>query len=258
MFYQTVVAGKYSIFPKLVEHFSNEQDPELFDLVLEKMDPLIVKSGPSSFLSEHLWFETSAEALLKATKCTVELLNCLDILHSVYGIVHSRICPENVMYSRESKVWKLIDYEFATPISSRAARSLKPDKTTEYTSPESLESGAFTDASDVFALGKVIQDVLYFKLLNKFEMRERKNDLKYLTFLEFEAVLIKMTSKNPTDRISVRDALLQFDKILSKFRSHLDLNHPAYSRIRLICESFKSQEQQKKRLIVFCAEFKPW
>ena len=249
MIFCTVLAGNSVLFPRLVEYFSNEQDEELFDMVFEKMDPLLEKSGYSSFLSEHLWYETSAEALLKALKFTVELLNSLDMLHSIYGLVHSRICPENVMFSVESNVWKLVDYEFSMPISAAAnfkISALNPDKTTGYMAPESLESGIFTEASDVFALGKVIHDVLYHRLLDKFETRSRKNDLKYLLYCEFGTILFKMIAKNPKERISVSDALRKFYKILSKFRNHFDPNHPAYSRIELICAS-ESLEKEMKR-----------
>ncbi|TEB18355.1 hypothetical protein C9890_0397 [Perkinsus sp. BL_2016] len=249
MIFCTVLAGNSVLFPRLVEYFSNEKDEELFDILFEKMDPLLEKSGYSSFLSEHLWYETSAEALLKALKFTVELLNSLDMLHSIFGLVHSRICPENVMFSLESNVWKLIDYEYSMPISAALNFKISPlnlDKTTEYISPESLESGIFTEASDVFSLGKVIHDVLYHRLLDKFETRSRKNDLKYLLYCKFGTILFKMIAKNPKERISVQDALRQFYKILSKFRNHFDPNHPAYSRIELICTS-ESLENEMKR-----------
>ena len=249
MIFCTVLAGNSVLFPRLVEYFSNEKDEELFDILFEKMDPLLEKSGYSSFLSEHLWYETSAEALLKALKFTVELLYSLDMLHSIFGLVHSRICPENVMFSMESNVWKLIDYEYSMPISAALNFKISPlnlDKTTEYISPESIESGIFTEASDVFSLGKVIHDVLYHRLLDKFETRSRKNDLKYLLYCKFGTILFKMIAKNPKERISVQDALRQFYKILSKFRNHFDPNHPAYSRIELICTS-ESLENEMKR-----------
>lgn len=237
MIFCTLLAGNSVFFPRLVEYFPNEEHKELFDMVFEKMDPLLEKSGYSTFLSEHLWYETSAEALLKFLKFTftLELLNSLDMLHSIFGLVHSRICPENVMFSLESNVWKLIDYKYSMPISSNTKISpLNLDKTTEYISPESFESGIFTEASDVFALGKVIHNVLYHKLLDKFETRSRKNDLKYLLFCEFETILFKMIANDPKERVSVPDAIRQFYKLLLKFRNHFDSNHPTYARISFI------------------------
>jgi len=84
---------------KLSEYFNSEHDEVLFDHVIEKMDPLV--------LSEHMWYQNLAEALVKAVKFTIEMLNSLDLLHAVFGIVHSDISPNNVMFSTDSGFWNM-------------------------------------------------------------------------------------------------------------------------------------------------------
>lgn len=227
-----------SIFPRLVEYFDAEDSEEtgLYDLVFENMDPFIQSCENDYVLSKHLWYSSSGEALLNSLKLTIELLSSLDLLHSTLGLVHADISPSNIMFSTESGVWKLIDFGESMKISVSASTA-RESGTTNYISPESLETGIFTEASDVFALGRVIEEVLYFKLIFMFESRSQKNDLIFKSFLKYENILFKMMNPNPSDRISVRSALLCLYEIISKFPSQsFDPDLAVYLRLGALYE----------------------
>lgn len=227
------------IFPKLVEYFDSEGEGNegLFDLVIENMEPLLHNLGnTTTVLSPHMRYKNSAEALLKAVKFTIEILNSLDLLHSTFGLVHSDISPNNIMYSLEFGVWKMTDFGDSMDIALSSSIS-RVAGTSEYISPESLETGIFTAASDVFSLGGVIKDVLYYKMAYQFESRSRKNDLLFALFCKFEEKLFEMLNPNPIERISVRDALLDFYGILRKFpSSSYDPDMAVYLRIGALYE----------------------
>ena len=244
--YRKFLGGCSEIFPKLVEYFNSEDDEELFHLVIEKMDPLICRRGEATVLSEHLWYQNSAEALFKTVKFAIELLNGLDLLHAVFGYVHSDISPNNVMFSAGSGIWKLIDFGDSMEINLSVSVS-RVAGTSEYISPESLETGIFTEASDVFALGRVIVDVLYYKLADKFESRSRRGDSLYKLFCIFEKLLFKMLKPDHKERIGVRDALLGFYGILRKFPSELfNPDQAAYLRVGALYEESVESESKKQ------------
>ena len=247
--YKMHLSGSFGFFPEMVEYFTSEDDEERFDIVLEKMDPFIIKSFNSAWISEHLSYASSREALVKTLKFAIELLNNLDYLHTVCHHVHADISPNNIMYSIKYGIWKFIDYENSMGITA-SKMTRREAGTIGFISPESLETGIFTEASDVFALGNVIHETLYYKLIERFEMRSRRNnDQLYDLFVKFENVLLEMRQSNPMERISVRDSLLQLFGILVKIPESFDIDQPVYLRVSSLFENaqkIKKLEQQLK------------
>ena len=236
------------VFPKLHEFFSNEEDAELVDLMFEKMDPFIYREGRKTVLSERMMYQFPTEALIRDLKFAIEILHSLDWLHSVIGYVHSDISPNNIMFSIDSGVWKLIDFDAAME-SNLSKSSSRISGTDDYIAPESLETGIFTEASDVFSLGRVIEDALYHNLAFEFECRSKKNDWKFALFFRFECVLFKMLKSDPRERISTRDALLEFYDILVKFP--IETFHPfdsVYLRVGALHTEAASLEKLQKKM----------
>ena len=229
-FYRIFMSVSPVFFPNFIEFFNNEEDEELFDIVFEKLDPFLIKTFKSTSLSDNLMYRNSREALAKTLKFIVELLNNLDVLHSIIQCVHADISPNNIMFSVEWGIWKFIDYEDAMRIEQSKIKS-RTAGTIGFISPESLETGIFTEASDTFALGRVIHETLYYKLIETFEMRSRRNDALHQLFCKFEKILFKMLKPDPSERIPVRDALLQFFGILRIIPDSFDPDHSVYTRV---------------------------
>lgn len=93
--------------------------------------------------------------ILEGATFAVHVLLSLLILHENLGFVHSDISPSNIMFSPAFKTWKINDFDQAMRIED----SLKVSRrggTSDYIAPESLRSGIFTPASDVYALGQIL------------------------------------------------------------------------------------------------------
>lgn len=224
------------VFPKLVEFFNSSNEEDSFVLVIEKMEPLLTSDddGTTTYLSNRLYYKNCGEFLLSAVKFSLEILNGLDLLHSMYKIVHSDISPSNIMFSPESGIWKLNDFGDSMEISESESLS-RVTGTSDYIPPESLETGIFTFASDIFSIGRVIQDVFYYNLLVKFELRSKKNDALFREFTKFESIVFDLIHNDADKRISTRAALVDLYSILVKFPvGYFDPNHSVYLRIGAI------------------------
>ena len=74
-------------------------------------------------------------------------------------IIHCDIKPENVLVTADGQV-KLLDFGIARQISSSGTITRHRPATPAYSSPEQLQGGALTTASDVYSLGVLAQVVL--------------------------------------------------------------------------------------------------
>ncbi|MCR5325838.1 MAG: serine/threonine protein kinase [Bacteroidales bacterium] len=95
-----------------------------------------------------------------------ELLSAVGYLHAK-GVIHNDLKPENVLVSRSGNALKLIDFGFADDDGS-IQRGL--GGTRSYASPELLAGGRVDARSDIYSLGRLMQDVFpgqYRKLSQK-------------------------------------------------------------------------------------------
>ncbi len=92
-----------------------------------------------------------------------QVCNAVRFIHA-RSIIHGDIKSENILLLRgaqHQRIVKLLDFGLARPDVNRA---MGVDGTPEYLSPERIEGGAATQASDIYALGIVFFELLTGKL----------------------------------------------------------------------------------------------
>ena len=165
-------------FPKIF-NIVHDQKEDLIIYEFEKMNPFIDNYGYTNIFNREdeneeedaCFTEKLFESLKFSLHCTYELY----ILHKVIGIVHSDISPNNILFSSLDNIWKITDFNQSMKIENSKNIS-RIAGTENYISPTSLANGIFTEESDIFSLGKVIYDHIYFNLLREYvEEGEGKN-----------------------------------------------------------------------------------
>ena len=148
--------------------------------------------------------------IFEAVACCIHTPCGLYMLHHSAGLIHSNITNMTVMYSREDQLWKLDDYRQAMPIAESLATQRMIDSENKYLAPEVVASGVFTTASDVYALGKSLQDLWFVDLnISLFCNGDGVKDSKSLYRL-FHPMIKRMKDEDPLKRPTVLEALKFF------------------------------------------------
>ncbi|MGC3955073.1 MAG: serine/threonine-protein kinase [Propionicimonas sp.] len=135
----------------------------VLDLVVEGDDVAIVMEHVGGgTLGRHLASQGTLP-MSAATLIGASLLDGLAFAHS-QDIVHRDVKPENVLLAdAEQPVWetlKLADFGIARLVQQNVTRATGLLGTPAYMAPEMLASGQFSAASDVYAAGVLIYELL--------------------------------------------------------------------------------------------------
>lgn len=137
-----------------VDHADKDDDEDGIEyLVMEYIDGYDVQR----------WIEQAGRLNpLKALAVTRDMLVGLVELHR-HGILHRDVKPQNVLIRREDMRVKLSDFGLAVP-EKEAARRPFPVGTPPYMAPELWQGGNASVASDIFAVGVSLFQMLSGKL----------------------------------------------------------------------------------------------
>lgn len=229
-----------SFFPKLYKALDNPAYVDYYDFYFERMLPFM-NFYDMTFI-DLLNFSSFEEGLIKYFNFAINLLNCLDYLHSEFKLVHSDISPTNIMYSEEFQTWKLNDFGQTMTLEASSKKS-RIAGTVGYISPESFESGIFNEASDIFALGTVFLNFFYHDLKRQESTSEALCD----ALSEYQSVILAMTDRDPTCRPTAGQALLKLFKHLLKFKNSFSSSHAVYIRVgSLYCEQLEAEKSASR------------
>ena len=207
--YRTIPLAYKIFFPLIHDFHVDPEDPKMHIFDIEVLKPLWEKRGLSSKVRTTGLLRN---LILEAATFSVHILFDLLILHEKVGYVHSDVSPSNIMFSERLNIWKLMDFDLSLPI-EESLKSCRRSGTRDYKAPESIRTGIWSQASDVFALGKVVYN--YFCD----EMKRFKIDESNLPALkELNQLVQRMCENNPDQRITVRAALKSFIDFILKYK----------------------------------------
>lgn len=237
--------------PRIVRFFEAYQDTKFVHVLLEYLpggDLLsYLLKQPEGVISEK-----------KAKKMMFELFCTVKYLHK-NRIVHRDIKPENLLFDAGQKTLKLIDFGLSKQDEITNMKTVLGSP--YYIAPEILMKRGYDKACDVWSLGILLYLILqgtppFFEedlhdLFTAIETRE-------LTFIkevsaEAKDLIQKMLRKNPSERISIDEALkhkffedavaeigeLKCDEnalrlVISNMRANRDLFNDQYKSLRLL------------------------
>lgn len=207
------MGAQYSIFPHLFDLKKCPNNPENLIFTFERMAPLIdieggVVCSPSKIIRSH----TPEILLIDGVTLALHILSGLFILHEHLGFVHSDISPTNIMFSHILGIWKINDFDQSMPI-EESLRTPRTSGTKNYIPPETLKSRIVNKSTDIYALGQVLNDMIYFGMCNYLELEDLEPKI-VRSFRQFSNIIGKMTYTDPERRLSVREAMKHFYDLL--------------------------------------------
>lgn len=137
---------------------------------------------------------------------------CAALAHA-HGrlVLHRDLKPSNIMVTPVGDV-KLIDFGVAGLL-SEAEADLNAPMTRLYAAPEQIEGKAVSVATDVFGLGKVMQELLTGK--------PPETDAQVSLPADLQAIIRKATAQEPSDRYASVDA---FSRDVERYLSHFPVD----------------------------------
>lgn len=211
--YRAIPAHYKIFFPLLHDFQIDPEDPKNHIFIIESLKPLL-KSNHRLETVLVLRTDSLRKLILEAATFAVHILFDLFILHEKVGWIHSDVSPNNIMFSDRLGIWKLIDFDLSLPI-EESLKTPRRAGTRDFKAPESIRTKIWTQASDVFALGKVIQYVFGDDEMRKFNVTSSQVDFQ--AFKEFNQLINNMCSDNVNLRSSVRVALKSWIDFVFKY-----------------------------------------
>lgn len=202
------------IFPFLC---SAEIDANYVNYKFEYMEPLLGTGVFGVYFDEksfgpNVRGKQFGPLLVDTLIFSVHVLNALHCLHEEFGVVHCDISPSNVMYSSLDDCWKLIDFGESLILQDSVTRP-REIGTSNYIAPESIKTGIFDKASDIFSLASVIKYTLNIRLMYLLEMQGCDRQLE-MAYDKFFSVIQQMLARDPAKRPSAKQAMKNFLEIL--------------------------------------------
>lgn len=191
----------------------------------------------------------------------IQIFNVIDYLHSVKGIVHRDIKPQNFLIKLDNQkkpIIKLIDFGFSTYIPKGNEKLKEVIGTTEYAAPEILEEKEYGEKVDEWAIG-----IMIFNMLTGLEpfqgdtQSEMKNSVlndqipfEQIDDVDLRELCKKLLNRSEEKRISCKEALAEVIKIKNErnnyFRGMKRLNKKTPS---FVLRKGKKEEQDYSKYL---------
>ena len=170
----------------------------------------VLETSPPALVMDYVEgvpLDTWAETIHPATQVLDVLTQVAEAVAYAHDkdVVHCDIKPTNVLVTRKGRV-KVIDFGISLVL-SRASTTEVDDSTRavactpKYAAPEALRGSTPTPASDVYSLGKLIEDVLEI-------CRSEGHPLPGALVDTLQGVALRARSEAPGDRYQSGEALL--------------------------------------------------
>jgi len=105
-------------------------------------------------LEEYLK-EQGRQSLKRVQEIGKQLLSALINLHEQHHIVHQDIKPKNLLFDKERKSLKIVDFGISSQVESKKTQNNTAQGTIRYMPPEQLD-GVLTFKNDIWSFGCVL------------------------------------------------------------------------------------------------------
>jgi hypothetical protein len=121
----------------------------------------------------HDKLETKTSKLLTplayyvASELFIEILECVDYLHSQYpAIIHRDLKPSNILitFGNNGRFVKLADFGLATVHKDEGESHTKEMGTMKYVAPEVMISSKYDTRADIYSLGLIVRELFEIEL----------------------------------------------------------------------------------------------
>ncbi|MCA9939123.1 MAG: serine/threonine protein kinase [Anaerolineales bacterium] len=235
-FRQEARAAANLAHPNIVTVHDTGQDGDQYYIVMEFVEGKTLKQ-----IIRHQLQLGQVMAINRALDLTIQICAGIGYAHRA-GLVHCDVKPQNIIVTRDERV-KVADFGIARAVSdaSQEVRSVVWG-TPQYLSPEQAEGKAATPASDVYAIG-----VILFELLtNRLPFQAESQSAMALKHLQepappvtrfnpavppqIERIVSKLLAKEPASRYRTAG---QLGRILATYRErgggNAGMNQPTLS-----------------------------
>ena len=173
--------------------------PRIFEAIEDNDKLIVIESYITGETLQQKLNKQGVFALNEAKSIGIQLCNILGRLHAM-GIIHRDIKPSNIMFSDDGTI-KLLDLDAAKVYKTNESQDTQLMGTREYAAPEQYGFGASSPATDVYAIG-ILLNVLVTGTYPRILMT---------TDSDLSAIIQKCIRMEPTERYSsileLRDAL---------------------------------------------------
>jgi serine/threonine-protein kinase len=146
--------------PRIARALAFEVKPEYAWVALEYVPGLSLREEIEARVLDRRWF-TTAELL----RLLVDVAGALDYVHS-RNIVHRDLKPNNIICQKDPLAAKLLDFGIARVLDQEASSQTTQGRvlgTLLYLSPEQIRGARVGAASDLFAFGTMLFEMLTFR-----------------------------------------------------------------------------------------------